>query len=179
MKKVFFIKEGILDIRISLELKKVKGISYLSCKEEELYMLYLHGIVKSGEKIISSGDVRRFLKSINTTNCVIKTLWKYNQKFVFGTKKQEEMLLKNNVKVSLNPNELNNLKIARKLLLENNLLIDNNIEFGKRTLIKPLSKNIINLTKDIILNDNFEENFNKDIKNISKLGLIEIGKAYI
>ena len=134
------------DLIVEVKVKKVQNISSVTTEEGIFEVLAIQGIAKKNGKLIRTGDLSELLPS-NELGINLKELWKYNQNYLFGTNNQMKILEENGIEFAINKKL--NLKEVITKLKENKLLVDRGVEFGKRTLVNPLPKKIIDLVNSL------------------------------
>lgn len=139
MKKVLYLNE---EVKVLLEVKEVLSVNAETLKEEKIKTI---GMItyKDGKIINTNNQLPN-----NELGQTLKELSNYNQKFVFGTTRQIELLQENDIIVDLKDRTTFNNAIT--LLKDNDLLNDRGITFGKRTLIMPIPKDILEVAENLL-----------------------------
>lgn len=138
MKKVLCVNE---DIKVLLEVKEVLSVNAETLKEERIKTIGM--ITYKNGKIVKANNLPN-----NELGQTLREISNYNQKFVFGTTRQIELLEENDVEVDLK-NRATFTK-AISLLESNDLLTDRGITFGKRTLIMPVPTNVLEVAEQLL-----------------------------
>lgn len=139
MKKVLCVNE---EVKVLLELKEVLSVNAETLQEERIKTIGM--ITYKNGKIVKADNLPE-----NDLGQTLREISNYNQKFVFGTTRQIELLEENNIEVDLKNRATFNQAIS--LLESNDLLVDRGFTFGKRTLIMPIPNNVLQ-SAEMLLN---------------------------
>lgn len=138
MKKVLCVND---EVKVLLEVKEVLSVNAETLKEERIKTIGM--ITYKNGKIVKTNNLPN-----NELGQTLKEISNYNQKFVFGTTRQIELLEENDVEVDLK-NRATFIK-AINLLESNDLLNDRGITFGKRTLIMPVPNDVLEVAEQLL-----------------------------
>ena len=146
MSKVFSfdLKEGTLNVKVDVQ--ECKVINYETLENGVYPIIKMQFLLLNKDfRLLRSGDLSSLLPDDDLSN-QIKLLWKYNNNYTFGTKRQTEILKEHNISFV----DFREYPKAKKVLEDNNCLVDNSFNYGKQFLYMPIPNEIMNIIKELL-----------------------------